>query len=122
MPYVIINKTRYIGTASPSSLNVETSVVSISPQSDDYVVEGYINLSQLQTGDYVTIREYIALDGTNYYTYITASYAAPVADPIIRFHSKTLPYNAAYKVTVTQTAGTLRSFPYSFILMNLGLI
>jgi len=120
MPVVVYSKTRYTGSVSPSSLNTETVVVDMPSQSDDYMVEGYINLSALASGDQVVVREYIALDGTNYYTYATVTYSGPVSDPIVRFHTKTLPYNAKYRVTITQTAGTLRSFYYAFIQEVLG--
>jgi hypothetical protein len=52
----------------------------------------------------------------------TVPYSDPVPDPIIRFHAKILTYNMKYKVTVTQTSGTLRSFSYSFVLEVLGLL
>jgi hypothetical protein len=50
------------------------------------------------------------------------SYSGPVSDSIIRFHAKTLTYNMKYKVTVTQTSGTLRAFPYGFVLEVLGAV
>ena len=120
MPVVVASKSRYPGTASPSALNTETTVVEIGAQSDDYMVEGYIDLSQLASGDAVTVKEYIAVDGVNYRSFITLTYSGPVSDPIVRFHTKTLLYNMKYKVTITQTSGTLRSFPYGFILEVLG--
>jgi hypothetical protein len=116
MPVVISSKTRYTGSVSPVSLNTETAVVDIPPQSDDYLVEGYIDLSTLAPGDQVVVREYIALDGTNYGTFATVTYRDPVGDPVVRFHTKTIPYNARYRVTITQTSGVLRSFYYAFIL------
>jgi hypothetical protein len=120
MPVIIASKTKYTGTATPSALNTETTVVEITAQSDDYIVEGWIDLRNLSSGDAVTLREYIAIDGVNYRTFITAQYSGAVSDPVIRFHAKTLPSTAKYKVTITQTAGTLRSFPYSFILEVMG--
>jgi len=120
MPIIIASKTRYTGTASPSALNTETTVVEITAQSDDYIVEGWIDLKALTSGDTVIIREYVAVDGVNYRTFLTASYSGPVSDPIIRFHSKQFTYDMKYKVTITQIAGTLRSFPYRFILEVMG--
>jgi hypothetical protein len=120
MPIIIASKTRYSGTVSPSALNTETTVVEITAQSDDYIVEGWIDLGALASGDTVVIKEYVAVDGVNYRTFITASYNGPLTDPIIRFHSKQFTYDMKYKVTITQTAGTLRSFPYRFILEVMG--
>jgi hypothetical protein len=116
MPVIISSKTRYTGSVSPVSLNTETTVVDIPPQSDDYLVEGYIDLSALMSGDQVVVREYIALDGTNYRTFAIVTYNGPVGDPVVRFHTKTIPYNARYRVTITQTSGVLRSFYYVFVL------
>jgi len=120
MPVIVASKTRYTGTVSPSALNTETTVVEVGAQSDDYIVEGWIDLSALASGDAVTVREYVAVDGTNYRTFATVPYSGPVSDPIVRFHAKILTYNMKYKVTVTQSSGTLRSFPYGFVLEVLG--
>jgi hypothetical protein len=107
---------------TPDALNAETVVVDIPAQSDDYLVEGYIDLSALASGDTVVIREYIAVDGVNYKTFATVTFSGPVSDPVIRFHTKTLLAGMPYRVTVTQTSGTLRSFPYGFIVEVLGTV
>jgi hypothetical protein len=122
MPVVIASKTRYSGTVSPSALNTETTVVEVGAQSDDYIVEGWIDLGALQSGDTVVIKVYVAVDGVNYRTYATVSYTGPVSDPIIRIHSTQLLYNMKFKVAITQTSGTLRSFPYGFIVEVMGSI
>jgi hypothetical protein len=122
MPVVIQSKTRYTGSVTPSALNTETTVVEITAQSDDYIVEGFIDLGALASGDAVVIKEYIAVDGTNYRLFSQVTYRGPVSEPIIRFHSKQLTYNMKYKVTVTQISGTLRSFPYGFILEVMGTV
>lgn len=122
MPVVVASKTRYSGVVTPTDLNVETIVVDIPAQADDYLVEGYIDLSQLSTGDEVVVREYVAVDGVNYQLFVQVAYAGPVQEPIIRFHTKTLLYSMKYRVTITQTTGTLRSFPYGFLLEVLGTI
>jgi hypothetical protein len=101
-------------------LNTETTVVEIEAQSDDYIVEGYIDLGALASSDTINIKEYIAVDGVNYRLFAQASYSGDVSEPIVRLHTKQLLYNMKYKVTITQTSGTLRSFPYGFILEVLG--
>ena len=120
MPVVVASKSRYSGTVTPSALNTETTVVEIGAQSDDYMVEGYIDLSQLASGDAVEVREYIAVDGVNYRLFAKPTYSGPLESPVVRFHTKTLLYNMMYKVTIVQVSGTLRSFPYGFILEVLG--
>ena len=115
MPVIITSKTEYVGTASPSSLNSETTIVEFGPETDTFIVEGWIDLSQLQSGDTVVIKVYVAVDGTNYHTYATATYYGPVSDPVVRIYSMQLCKSMKFKVTITQTTGTLRSFPYGFI-------
>jgi hypothetical protein len=122
MPVVVQSKTEYTGTASPSALSTETTVVEITAQSDSYIVGGWIDLGALASGDAATIRVYVAVDGTNYRTYATVSYSGPVSDPIVRIHEMQLCKSMKYKVTITQTSGTLRSFPYGFILEVMGSI
>ena len=122
MPVAVQSKTRYQGSITPPALNTETTVLEITGASDDYIVEGYIDLSQLASGDSVEVREYIAVDGVNYQLYARVTYSGPVSEPVIRFHAKTLLYNMKYKVTIIQTSGTLRSFPYGFIQEVLGTV
>lgn len=121
-PVVVAEKYTYVGSATPTGLGVVTTVVSVPPQSDDYMVEGYLDLSSLTYGDVVQVSELISLDGTEPKAFAIVTYAGPVDEPIIRFHTKTLPASASYKVTVTQLSGTLRTIPYAFIVEVLGTI
>jgi hypothetical protein len=115
MPIIVQSKERYIGNVTPTDLNVETTVVEITAQSDDYMVEGYLSLRNLASGDSVILWEYIAVDGVNYDIFIPpVQYDGPVDAHAIRFHMKLLAYNMKYKVTITQTSGTIKSFPYAF--------
>jgi hypothetical protein len=120
VPVIIASKTEYTGTATPPNLGVETTVVEIGAQSDTYIVEGWVDLGALQSGDSVAVRVYVAVDGVNYRTYATVNYSGPVSDPVIRIHSMQLCKSMKFKVTITQISGTLRSFPYGFILEVMG--
>ena len=122
MPVIVARKVRYAGTVTPSGLNVETVVVDIPAQDDDYLVEGYIDLGALARGDSGEIREYIAVNGSNYRLFLRTVVDGPAPEPALRFHTKTLLYNMAYRVTVVQTAGTPRGLPYGFIVEVLGTI
>jgi hypothetical protein len=115
MPVVVEYKARRYGVASPPALNTEITVVEFPGAEEDYIVEGYVDLSQLQFGDAVEVREYIAVDGANYRPFVVLTVYGPVSEPVVRFHAKTLLYNMKYKVTIIQTSGRLRSFPYGFI-------
>jgi len=120
VPIVVMSKSDFRGTVTPSDLNAETVVVDIGAQSDDYIVEGYIDLSQLANGEEVIVREYVAVDGANLRKFLEVGFVGPVNEPVVRFHAKTLPASALYRVTLTQVSGTLRSFPYAFVLEVLG--
>ena len=120
MPVVIANKARYAGIAAVSQLNLETVVVELGPFSDDWMVEGYIDLSGLQSGDAVEVREYVALDGANYRLLYSATVGGPAPQPAVRLHTKTLLSSMKYKVTVNQTAGTPRNVPYYFVVEVMG--
>jgi hypothetical protein len=120
MTIIMSSKTESTGTLTLSALNTETTVVEYTAQSDTYIVEGWLDLGALASGDAVIIKLYIAVDGTNYRTYLTTPYSGPVSDPVLRFHSMQLCKNMKYKVTITQTSGTLRSFPYGFMLEVMG--
>jgi uncharacterized membrane protein len=121
MPVVIASKSRFYGTVTPPALNTETTVIEISGQADDYIVEGYLDLSNLATNDALEVREYIAVDGANYRILYRYSFSGLQGEPILRLHAKTLLYNMRYKVTVVQTAGsTLKSIPYGFIVEVMG--
>jgi len=122
MPVVIADKKKLSGTVAPGALNQETTVVEVGPASDDWMVEGYIDLSGLQSGDAVQVNEYVALDGGNYRLLYSATVTGPPTEPAIRFHTKTLLATMKYKVTVTQTAGTLRSINYYFITETMGTV
>jgi uncharacterized membrane protein len=121
MPVVIASKSRFHGTVTPPSLNTETTVIEISGQADDYIVEGYLDLSNLANNDALEVREYIAVDGANYRILYRYSFTGSQSEPILRLHAKTLLYNMRYKVTVVQKAGsTLKSIPYGFIVEVMG--
>ena len=116
---MIDRKITYRGTVT-LSIGTEVSIVEIGTQTDHYIVEGWIDLGNLQDGDEVTVKEYVKVDGVNYRLFVATGYSGPVSEPIIRFHSKTLCKDFSYKVTITQTSGTARDVPYCFIVMVLG--
>lgn len=122
MPVRVGSKTDYVGTVSLSGLNTETAVVEITAQSDDYIVEGWLDTSALQSGDTLVITEYVSVDGTNYQVFDQVTLTDAQSTPVLRFHSRMLYKNMMYKVTVNQTAGTPRSFPYAFILQVLEVV
>ena len=115
MPVRIRAKERYQGSVTPSALNTETDILSLGDYPDDYILEGQISLQNLASGDTVVLRIYIAVDGTNRVKSDEITFNGPVSIPVVRIPATTLAYNAKARITVTQTAGTLRAIPYSFI-------
>lgn len=120
MVIVIASKTEYAGTVSPAAIGEETTVIEVGPEDDTYLVEGYLDLSAMEAGDEVVVRIYIAVDGTNYRKFLEVFFRDAQAEPVKRIHTLTLLSNMLLKVTLTQTAGTLRSFPYGFVKEVMG--
>jgi hypothetical protein len=115
MPVRIKSKTRLQGSVTPSALNTETDIVNLADQSDDYIAEGQVSLQNLASGDTVRLRTYIAVDGVNQKKADEMTFTGIQDIPVVRIPAITLAYNAKFKLTVTQTAGTLRAFPYTII-------
>ncbi|RLI06207.1 hypothetical protein DRO24_05190 [Candidatus Bathyarchaeota archaeon] len=122
MTVVISSKDILAGTVTPTALSQPALVIDIPDQPDEYIVEGYIDLSQMLTGDEVIIEEYMAVDGANRKLLTKSKFANTQDEPIIRFHSKTIKRDAKYRVQLTQTKGTLRKYPYYFIKLNFGVV
>ena len=115
MPVRIRTKTRLQSSVTPSALNTETDIVNLENQTDDYILEGQVSLQNLASGDTVIIRTYIAVDGTNQQKADELTFSGAQGIPVARIPAVTLAYNAKFRLTVTQTAGTLRAYPYTVI-------
>jgi len=90
----------YKGTVSIDTLNVEYTIIDITnPQ--NVIVEGYVDLSSLATGDSLDLTEYI-----DNKVFSKVSFTGPVAEPVLRLDSKMLPTNTPYKITVNLTQGS----------------
>lgn len=80
-----------------------------------FMVEGWLDLSALASGDAITVTEYVCVDGTNYGVFNTGDFADAQDEPILHFHMKLFAPDQKYKVAITQTAGTARTLPYRFV-------
>jgi hypothetical protein len=76
-------------------------------------LEGYIDLSNMASGDTIVIREYMKIksDG-GYVKYAEETYSGAQTLPLL--HILTKPGRYGIKITLQQTAGTYRNFPYQF--------
>ena len=105
------------GTVSPSALNTETTVVEVTPGKPAYL-EGYIDASALASGDSIEIKWYAMIESGGEYKLIESeTYNGPLNKPLI--YVITAPAKYGLKITITQTEGTLRSFPYQFFLRQI---
>jgi hypothetical protein len=122
MPVRIKSKTRLQGSVTPSALNTETDIINLADQTDDFILEGQISLQNLASGDTVVLRIYVAVDGTNQIKIDEMTFSDAQTIPTVRVPAITLAYNAKPRITVTQTAGTLRSYPYTIIIQQMEVI
>jgi hypothetical protein len=114
--YLIATKTDTQSSIGAVTIGVETTVVSYAAQAADYIPEVYLSLQNMVSGDTTVVTEYIAVDGTNFEIFYQNIFTGAQTAPILRFHGKLIELNALYKITVKQTAGTGRSYPYTSIL------
>jgi hypothetical protein len=76
-------------------------------------LEGWIDLSPMQSGDTVVVRMYIKPTATGgYVKYAEETYSDAQTMPAL--HIVTLPAKYGIKLTMQQTAGTNRTFTYLF--------
>jgi len=116
MPVRIKEKVKVQGSVTPSALNTETDLINLGDQTDDYIIEGQIDLSNMASDDEVVIKVYIAVDGVNQRLSDSMTFSGVQTIPVVRVMAHTIPANGKFRVTITQTAGaTLKTFYYNFI-------
>lgn len=79
-----------------------------------HLVEGVIDLSEMQAGDIVVIKESISIPSSplDYQVFGDHTYTGVQTEPLTHFTMK--PIASAYKVTLEQTAGTYRDYKSLF--------
>lgn len=76
-------------------------------------IMGYVNLSNLQAGDSVILKQYVKLLFLGSYSkYDEQSYSGVQTDPVVYIRSKESQFGV--KITLQQTVGVNRSFEYDF--------
>lgn len=114
--YLIATKTDAQSSIGPVTLSTVYSVLTVTAQAADYIPEVYLSLQNMQTGDTTVVTEYLGIDGTNYEIYYQNTYTGAQTNSAVRFHGKLIELNMLYKVTIEQTGGTGRAYPYASIL------
>jgi len=97
-------------TADGTEQNVVLDEVTGNPSR---FLEGYIDFVNMAAGDTVVIRQYVSVvTPVAYRQYATETYSGAQAMPMLFVVSKSGRYGI--RVTLQQTAGTMRDFPYQF--------
>jgi hypothetical protein len=79
----------------------------------EFQLDGYIDLTNMASGDTVVVREYMKIQSAgDYVKYAEETYSGAQSIPLL--HILTKPARYGLKVTLRQTAGTNRSYPYQF--------
>jgi hypothetical protein len=111
--WIIKEIVEYKGVVSPTALDAETTVIDIT-ETRYFIITGYITLKEMAVGDTVILREYCVIEeGGPLEKFTDETYKDAQAVPLICMPIKVLRYG--YRFTLTQSAGTLRSFAYQFI-------
>jgi len=121
MPVIIASKEKVQGYIKIHALNTDVVVYESRGASDDYLVEGYIDLREMSSEDTVTICEYIAVDGVVESPFLCVTFKGKQEEPVLRFHTKTLLSNMIYKVVIKQLYGYLIGIYYGFIKEVMGI-
>jgi len=114
----IATKTESTGTYSPAVLNTTYTwyTIAAGAEADAFIIEGYIDLRSMASGDAVTLTENINVDGNSLQPFQQNTYSGAQSIPVIRFFSKTIAKVGGYSLQINQTTGTLRSYDYAVIL------
>jgi hypothetical protein len=114
--YSITTKTDTKTVLAAVTIGVETTVIDVPAQAADYIIESYIDLTNMAGGDTTNVTEYVGVDGSNLRVYQQVTYSGAQTAPILRFHGKLFEKDLLYRITIKQTAGTGRAYPYASVL------
>ena len=127
MPWVRRSNGRFsniVQTApsSPITLKVHSSGILSANGAEQGVTEasplmkfsGFIDLSEMEDGDKVVIRQYVrVVEGGGYKLYDETEYVGRRKDSLLYITPKVLTFGT--KITFQQTEGILKNFEYSFV-------
>lgn len=118
MTITFVNRSEYTG--SVTALSTYQNIINIS-RADPYptYVEGWINLSNMAANDAINIRERIWIN-SSHIEFEEQNVSNVQGDPALHFHSKFSP-KGIYSVRMNQSVGTLREYPYHFVVLNMTL-
>jgi len=116
MPVFVARKIDMVGTIQIPRLGEEITLFETGGFEDDFIVEAWLDLSELKEGDVLDLLEYVAMDGINYKLYMHRRYFGPLTEPIVRIHTKTYYKDMKMKISVIQVSGAPRKISYASII------
>ena len=118
--------TRTIYTGSHDYASGEETVKEVAGKTECYIVEGFIDLSEMAAGDTYVLKEYAKVDGTNYRCFESRILNDVQTEPLVRIHAKVIPSSVSvpndWKLTITKNAGTNRDFDYSLVVCEYTIV
>lgn len=101
-------KAKSIGKGNLTANGTEQTMMEVAQVEE---ISGYIDLSAMQAGDTIQIRQYVKVDA-EFKLYASEPYNGVQSSPALYFPKKIS--SAGMKITLQQTAGIYRRYPHAF--------
>jgi len=108
----------YAGTINLDTANVEYIVLELKNMDTYYMVTGYLDLSGMQRGNEVYVREYLDLAQGTYKKYLSYRFRGEQIDPLVMVTPKYLTDTDNYKLTLLLSGGQSISIPYKLLVFK----
>jgi len=102
-------------TITLEGLNQEVSILAMDEQPFDYVIFGYIDISNMALGDVIEVSLYLAVDGASSIKAFRSRYAFNSAEKAIYIEPIFVCRDCRAKLTINQIAGTPRTYSYVLV-------
>jgi len=108
----------YTGTINLDTVNIEYTVLELKDMDTYYMVTGYLDLSGMQRGSEVYVREYLDLAQGTYKKYLSYRFRGEQIDPLVMVTPKYLTDTDNYKLTLLLSGGQPISIPYKLLVFK----
>lgn len=116
MVLTFINKSELTGTVTASAAYQDVVNTSRAVNLPAYV-EGWVDLSKMAIDDAINVQERVWIN-SSHIEFEEQNISNVQNDPALHFHSKFCP-KSIYSVRINQGFGTLREYPYHFLILNM---
>ena len=116
MTLTFINKSELSGTVTASASYQNVVNITRAVNLPAYV-EGWVDLSKMAANDAINVQERVWIN-SSYIEFEEQNISNVQNDPALHFHSKFCP-KGIYSVRMNQSVGTLREYPYHFLVLNM---